>query len=73
MEKQEYKIDKGVRKPPVSGGTDYKYPFRKMDVGDSFRFEVGVKEKVKSSMYKYCKTRPAVKFEIIGDRCWRTL
>ena len=65
-----YKIEKGVPKPSPVDLSKYKYPFRQMDVGDSFKFGIGERFKVASSMHKYSKGKPW-KFEIQGDRCWR--
>lgn len=71
-----YKIEKGVEPPKLR---DYiwgqRYPFRMMEVGDSFAFEVNDYTRVSSAMYVYIKKTPPVKFVIKKDgggyRCWR--
>jgi hypothetical protein len=75
----EIKIDKGVPVPPLTQGRRMKYPFRQMEVGDSF-FVPGVKTSSgfsgclhgvrKSTGWTFtCRSR--VEDGVQGVRVWR--
>jgi hypothetical protein len=78
-----YLIEKGIKMPAIKGD---KYPFARMDVGDSFFFDANP-ENVKSAMRTYAK-KSNTKFFVarvpgdylagsnlhsirVGFRCWR--
>lgn len=71
-------IDKNIEMPdrPGSGGGSYpKYPWKTMDIGDSFLFPAEMKEQsVRSLPYEAGKTHGR-KFTVRkteeGFRCWR--
>lgn len=68
-----YEIQKGIAVPEIESGP--KYPFSKMEIGDSFFVHSRNVTKVKGGAYSYTKKNPAIKFSILpyekGYRCWR--
>lgn len=70
-----YSIEKGVKVPVKWEMRGVKYPFRKMEIGDSFLFKKEDYTKVASAMYSYQKNNPPLKFLIREldneQRCWR--
>ena len=78
--KSDFKIQKNVPIPPRAGGrSGSKYPFRKMEVGDSV-FVEGKATKVASAIQAASKANKGWKFEsrainengASGVRVWRT-
>lgn len=73
------KIEKGVELPKKQGGSGRtcKYPFIRMDMGDSFQFECGESDytRIRAAAYSE-QLRSGTKFTFrkIGEnsyRCWR--
>ena len=68
-----YEIQKGIAVPEIESGP--KYPFSKMEIGDSFAIHSRNVAKVKGGAYAYTKKNPSVKFSILPHdkayRCWR--
>lgn len=62
----EYIVEKGVQIPSRA-----KYPFGKMEVGDSFEFPFAERNKIRHAMNKYAKEHGTAKFEIHNNRIWR--
>lgn len=66
-----YVIDKNVPIPKaLRPGRPMKYPFKQMDVGDSFGFEEAEREKIGKSADRFAKNHSA-KFIFRGNRVWR--
>lgn len=72
-EKLMFKIEKNV---PVIGGSgpgrNPKYPFRDMEVGDSFAFSDDVYSKIAAASFAH-GVKYGVKFSVskVHGRCWR--
>lgn len=67
-----YKIEKGIKMPEQNS----KYPFKDMDIMDSFSFHIDEMFKVRSASEAYKKTNSGVKFSCkkinaTEGRCWR--
>jgi hypothetical protein len=68
----EYKIEKNVQIPSAHSPT--KYPFDKMEPGDSFSFPIEKATSLRNSAYSYAKNHAGTKFMVkVGRdlRCWR--
>ena len=63
--KEAFKIEKGIPCPERSH-----YPFKKMEVGDSFTFSENRKKLICASAHTYGR-RHNMAFRLKGDRCWR--
>lgn len=61
-----YTIEKGIPIPNKEV-----YPFNKMEIGDSFRFNIAEKNKIRYAMKKYIATHDIIEMIIIDDRLWR--
>lgn len=65
-----FKVEKGI---PVAAGKG-KYPFREMEVGDSFALPSGAASRVRIAAAHWGKVN-SQKFTVKGDgdahRCWR--
>ena len=68
VEMSKYKVDKNIPMPPPLYLSVY--PWRDMEVGDSFKFEDEEKQKISDSAYSYGR-RNNKKFAIRGNRVWR--
>lgn len=72
VEDSKYPIEKGLA--PRSGG-GWKYPFRSMDIGDSFYCGDRTKPQVWNAAFAYSKKHPdfffVVEHEQDGVRCYR--
>ena len=70
-----YIVEKGVEMPPVSkGGGVFKYPFLKMDIGDSFAAPKTEAAKLRSASSLYSiKSGKRFTVRTLGDvvRVWR--
>ena len=65
-----YQVEKGVPVPEVSS----KYPFKQMDVGDSFVFELDKKKQVSAAANHYAKKTGfgfTIREDGDGFRIWR--
>lgn len=72
-----YDIEKGVPVPKTNSGKSAKYPFRAMEVGDSFVVEREAKPLAQRSMYMFNKNnkdrRMIARVQPDGTlRVWRT-
>jgi hypothetical protein len=75
MENGKYQIVKGIEVPKFAPGRKLKYPFDKMEVGDSFEVEdMPSRQKVRVATLAYAK-KHKVKFTVRQWqdkwRCWR--
>lgn len=79
-----YEVEKGVPIPPLERNKAYLFPFDKMEVGDSFKIILVLKEnpekkykQLASAVNTYRKKHPDKKYSIrtlVRDeciRCWR--
>ena len=70
----EFRIEKGVEMPGLSGDATRKYPFNQMEVGDSFAVPVSKEQSVRNSSFQYGKVHK-IKFSVRKHagafRCWR--
>ncbi len=64
----DFKIETGVPVSLLEGNT--KYPFAKMNVGDSFAFDPKLRSKIATASSYYGK-RNAKKFSTSTNRIWR--
>lgn len=68
------KIDKGILMPP-EGGKTFKYPWREMEIGDSFLFDkkVSVKGASVQAFTRGAKYKRKYAVRTVGKRvrCWR--
>lgn len=69
-----YEIENGIPAPEVTRGAGRKYPFKEMEVGDSFFVDEGSAKKLQAMAYGYGKKLKA-KFVArtykTGARVWR--
>lgn len=73
-----YTIEKNVPVPMPGGGRNIKYPFRDMEVGDSFACDYGVASRLRSAASQFgirngrlYKVRKVTEGELVVGRCWR--
>lgn len=68
------KIDKNIAIPGF-GAHNAKYPFRIMQIGDSFAVDIADRTKVSTACTKFGKDNPEFKFTLRhfegAYRCWR--
>lgn len=77
-----YKIENGINLPKITGGTALKYPFNKMDVGQSFWIPVDEDPtgmRIRTAASAYYRRHPDYRFRVAsvgsggapGWRVWR--
>jgi hypothetical protein len=63
-----YEVEKGIKMPEENP----KYPFRLMEIGDSFEFPSEELPKVRWACNAFRrKSQPCMKFVFKVNRCWR--
>lgn len=70
----EFKIDKDVSYPEYGDHPLRKYPFHKMEVGDSFEVSSDLWRKIKNASWQYGNDHSkkfSVRKTATGYRCWR--
>lgn len=70
-----FKVERGIPCPSVEAGMGVRYPFRQMEIGDSFVFPSSLKANVHAAVSRIrAKTSKRFKTLKISEthcRCWR--